>query len=259
MYVSLHQPQYTETETNWDPKMEFQSGTLFQWTCGSKFFIPCYNHVVLRIMAASHLKVTLQKSCFELVFPIFCTWFSLALWVAKAMPKGEVLIGAHLCFHRNSNLFQSICLWYLKRKGERLFQFAWQNSFTWAICYINAWTPTSGTVNGCPSLVAFHLEHLPSFLWQRGKHIFWTLPNQSPNPFGSHLLFQFWESVKSKQKGIFWFWHKCLAVWWKMCWNFRSVELPPVAATLGSVQAGTWHTLRLWLPVRAKHTGINTA
>lgn len=123
------------TETNWDPKMEFQSGTLFQWICGRKFFIPCYNHVVLRIMAAWHLKVTLQKSYFELVFPIFYTWFSLALWVAKAIPEGEVLIGAHLCFHRNSNLFQSIYLWYLKRKGEKLFQFAWQNSFTWAMLY----------------------------------------------------------------------------------------------------------------------------
>lgn len=171
-------------------KMEFYSGTLFQWTHGSKFFIPCYNHIILRIVAAWYLKTTLQKSYFELIFPIFYTWFSLALWVAKVMPWGKVVVGAHLCFHRNSNSFQGICLWYLKRKGERLFQFAWRNSFMWAVCYINAWTPTPGTVNGCPGLVAFHLEHLTNFLWQREKYTFWTFPNYSPNPFGSHLLFQ---------------------------------------------------------------------
>lgn len=113
-----------------------------------------------------------QKSYFELICPISYAWFSLALWIAKPMLWGKVLVGAHLCFHRNSNSFQCTCLWYLKRKGERLFQFAWQNSLMWAICYINAWTPTPGIVSDCPGLVAFLPEdHLPSFLWQRGENI----------------------------------------------------------------------------------------
>lgn len=32
-------------------KMEFESETLFQWTCGSKFSIPCCYCIILRIIA----------------------------------------------------------------------------------------------------------------------------------------------------------------------------------------------------------------
>lgn len=105
---------------------------------------------------------------------------------------GKVLVWAHLCFHRNSNSFQCTCLWYLKRIGERLFEFAWQDSLMWAICYINAWTPIPGIVNGCPGLVAcLPEEHLSRYLWQREKYLFCTFPYHSPNPFSTHFLFLF--------------------------------------------------------------------
>lgn len=132
-----------------------------------------------------------QKSYFELLCPVSYTWFSLALCIAKAKLWDMVSVGADLCFHRNSNSFQCTCLWYLKRKGERLFQSTWQNLLMWAICYFNAWTPTPRTVNGCPGLVAFlPEEHLPSFPRQRGRYLFCTFSSHSSDLFSSHLLSQ---------------------------------------------------------------------
>lgn len=99
-----------------------------------------------------------QNSYFALICPFSCTRFSLALWIAKAKLWGKASVEAHLCFHRNCNMFQCTCLWYLKRKGERLFQFAWQNSLMWAICYINRWTLIIEIINICPGLVVFLAE-----------------------------------------------------------------------------------------------------
>lgn len=112
----------------------------------------------------------IQWSYFALICPISYAWFSLALWVAKAMLWDKVSVGAHLCFHRNSNSFQCTCLWYLKRKGERLFQFAWQNSLMWAVCYINAWTLMPAIINGCPGLVAFSQKNSYPIFYDRKEN-----------------------------------------------------------------------------------------
>lgn len=146
----------------------------------------------------------------------------------------------------------------------------------WAICYINAWTPTPGLVNGCPGLVAFLTEeHLASYLWQRGKRLFSTFPNHSPNPFSSLFFFflfycllffvdffffisNFGSLWKANKRAHFVSENKYLTVQWKTD-SFRSINLPSVVAPLKSEQAGTRWALRVWLPVREEHRELTAA